>query len=127
MLIVLLGTYDELLGASARPASKLVTKLHESLKRRSKTLKEQILDASEEILADGMHRLSRDLLPELAKRGVRIGGKDPANLASYFSREKQRFVSDQRAGGWTLRHRKEAATALGEDLKELARGLRRKE
>jgi hypothetical protein len=120
-LIGLLGTYDQLLEASARPASELVTKLHESLKRRSNTLKERILDASEEILADGARRLSRDLLPELAKRGVRVGGKDPAaNLASYLSREKERFVSDQRAGGWTLRQRMDskAVVTTSTDLSE---------
>lgn len=65
--------------------------------------KDQILDAAENVLADGVRRLSRDLLPEIEKQGVKIGGKDAVNaLAVYLSREKHRFQTDQRAGGWTL-------------------------
>jgi hypothetical protein len=65
--------------------------------------KERILTASEQVLSDGVRRLSRELLPEIEALGVTVGGKDPVtNLAGYLSREKHRFQSDQKAGGWTL-------------------------
>jgi hypothetical protein len=70
---------------------------------RAATLKDQILDACEEILTDGRRRFSRELLRELAYKGVMLTGRDPAtNLASYLSREKARFQSDKKAGGWAL-------------------------
>lgn len=70
---------------------------------RVPTLKEQILDTSEAVLVDGKRRSSRELLRELAYRGIVLGGRDPVtNLASYLSKEKDRFQSDKKAGGWTL-------------------------
>lgn len=72
--------------------------------RRPQTIKERILDGAEMILADGRRRLSRDIVRDLAKLGVIVGGSDSAtNLASYLSREKDRFESDVKAGGWALK------------------------
>jgi hypothetical protein len=68
------------------------------------TLRERIIAAAETVLSDGQRRFARELLPELLKYGVRLEGKNPAgNLASYLSREKDRFISDAKMGGWTLR------------------------
>jgi len=68
-----------------------------------KSIKDQILDTTELVLEDGQRRDSRSLLTELAKRGVEVRGTDPmTNLASYLSKEKERFQSDRKLGGWTL-------------------------
>jgi hypothetical protein len=99
------------------------------------TKKEAILTNSAAILGDGVARFSRQLLAELSDRGVQVGGKDPIlNLSSYLSREKDIFVSDQRAGGWSLRRLPkkvrpdEAPTSSGLGVNGLeghpARGLR---
>jgi hypothetical protein len=65
--------------------------------------KDRILRASEHILADGKRRISRQLLSDLMLSGVEVGGSDPVlNLSSYLSREKDRFTSNLKAGGWTL-------------------------
>lgn len=46
---------------------------------------------------------TRDLLTELASRGVVVGGANPvANLSGFLSREKQRLVNS-RTYGWSLR------------------------
>jgi len=60
--------------------------------------------ACDSILSDGRRRVSKEIVPELAKLGVSLNhSKDPAGLlASYLSREKNRFVSDVKQGGWTL-------------------------
>lgn len=72
---------------------------------RQQTRKDQITTNCEEILSDGVRRFSRDLVKELAARGVEIGGQsDPATaLASYLCREPHRFVTNRKAGGWTLK------------------------
>jgi hypothetical protein len=71
------------------------------------TKKDRILNGCEFVLSDGKRRISRQLVIELAEHGIRVGGENPgteaANLSSYLSREKDRFVSDVKLGGWTLR------------------------
>lgn len=68
-----------------------------------KTLRDRVLDTAEEVLADGVRRLSRELLPELAARGVVLRGNKPVpNLAAYLSKAADRFTSNVKAGGWTL-------------------------
>jgi hypothetical protein len=65
----------------------------------------RIVEAAAEILSDGRRRLSREMLTELLGRGVEVGGapgKEAASLASYLSKDDQ-FVSDIKAGGWTLK------------------------
>lgn len=67
------------------------------------TMKARILSACETVLADGSRRFSRQLVLELAKVGVVVGGADPAaNLSSYLSKEKDLFTSNLQLGGWTL-------------------------
>lgn len=69
-----------------------------------KSKRERIILTAQEILNDGRRRISRELVRELGERGVVVGGSDDAGLlATYLSREKDLFVSDVRAGGWTLR------------------------
>jgi hypothetical protein len=71
--------------------------------RKPKSQRQRIIEAADMVLSDGRRRLSRELLPELTKLGVIVGGKDPSgNLAAYLSREKERFHTDQKRGGWTL-------------------------
>ncbi len=73
------------------------------LKANPASLKSRIIEACEHILSDGERRLSRELLPELARRGVILEGSDPAaNLSAYLSKERDRFTSNQKLGGWTL-------------------------
>ena len=76
------------------------------------TIKERILTAAESVLLDGKRRVSRELMADMAKLGVVVGGGDPAaNLASYLSREKDIFESDVKAGGWTLKRLTKKAKA----------------
>jgi len=84
------------------------------------TKKDRILNASEFVLSDGKRRISRELLKEIATYGIEVGGEDAAgNLASYLSRERTRFVSDVKLGGWTLKkltneaRPEDAATSTG--------------
>lgn len=64
--------------------------------------KDTIISTAIEILSDGIARGSRKLLAEFDKRGIEVGGKDPAmNLSSYLSREKEVFVAS--SSGYTLR------------------------
>lgn len=77
------------------------------------TLRERIIAAAESVLSDGKRRVARELLPEMAKYGVKLEGKNPqSNLSSYLSREKDKFVSDVKLGGWTLRSLAVQARAL---------------
>lgn len=67
------------------------------------TVRDRIILGCESILGDGKRRLSRELVPELAKLGVIVGGRDPVgNLAAYLSKEKDRFDSNTKQGGWSL-------------------------
>jgi hypothetical protein len=67
------------------------------------TVRDKIILGCESILDDGKRRLSRELVPLLATLGVKVGGKDPAgNLAAYLSKEKDRFDSNVKQGGWSL-------------------------
>jgi hypothetical protein len=71
---------------------------------KRETKRDQIINGVREILSDGRHRLSRELLGDLQQLGVEVGGSDPAALlSSYLSREKSFFESDLKAGGWALR------------------------
>jgi hypothetical protein len=66
--------------------------------------RERILDAAERILSDGRRRSTRDLLTELTRFGISPGGNNPVqNLSTYLSREKERFSTDARLGGWTVK------------------------
>lgn len=66
------------------------------------TKKDRILETSQDILSDGKRRTSRELVEELKKRGVDIGGADPVNnLAAYLSPD-DRFDSKRSEGGWGL-------------------------
>ncbi|HEV2700787.1 MAG TPA: hypothetical protein VGV09_04095 [Steroidobacteraceae bacterium] len=81
--------------------SRLFAAIHRAA--RDMTIRDRIILGCESILDDGKRRLSRELVPELAKLGVNVGGKDPAgNLAAYLSKEKDRFDSNIKLGGWSL-------------------------
>ena len=75
------------------------------------TIKERILNGAEAVLShDGQRRTSRELIAEMGKLGVIVGGVDPvATLSSYLSREKVRFDSDVKAGGWALKRQPKKA------------------
>lgn len=65
--------------------------------------KDRILGSVEKILMDGRRRTTRELLDELTKQGIEVGGRDEMNnLAAYLSPQKERFNSDRKAGGWGL-------------------------
>lgn len=67
-----------------------------------RTKKDRILETSRDILSDGRRRSSRELVEELKRRGVEIGGADPVNnLAAYLSPDKH-FDSRRSEGGWGL-------------------------
>jgi hypothetical protein len=67
-----------------------------------KTKKDRILETSLDILSDGRRRQSKELVDELQKRGVEVGGRDPVNnLAAYLSPD-ERFDSKRSEGGWGL-------------------------
>lgn len=58
---------------------------------------------------------TRDLLTELAARGVVVGGANPvANLSGFLSREKQR-LANSRTYGWSLREARAADHAAAPD------------
>jgi len=69
----------------------------------------RIISACEDILGDGRRRLSRELTKDLHERGIEVrsgtpdANKEAAALSSYLSKEKAIFVSDVKAGGWTLK------------------------
>jgi len=88
------------------PISAEVARLSSQLAVRPsemQTLRERIIAAAESVLSDGKRRVARELLPEMRKHGVILEGKNPySNLSSYLSREKDKFVSDVKLGGWTL-------------------------
>ena len=66
-------------------------------------LRARIIASADLILSDGKRRLSRELLPELARYGVVVDGQNAsANLSAYLSREKHLFQSSPSDGGWTL-------------------------
>jgi hypothetical protein len=66
------------------------------------TKKDRILDTARDVLSDGKRRSGRELVEELKKRGVDIGGADPVNnLAAYLSPD-ERFDSKRSEGGWGL-------------------------
>jgi len=80
------------------------------------TKRDRILIAAEQILADGVGRDSRSLLPELEARGVSVGGTNPVNnLSAYLSAAKDRFESDRAKGGWLLKAQKKQRVATGND------------
>lgn len=84
-----------------KSAADLLAKLALGGKRVTK--QEAIISGCKEILADGKRRFSRDLLIDLERRGVMVGGKNPkSNLASYLSHDDA-FQADTKLGGWTLR------------------------
>lgn len=61
--------------------------------------------AVELIEAKGQPIHTRDLLTQMAARGVTVGGANPvANLSGFLSRDKARLVSS-RTYGWSLRQR----------------------
>lgn len=74
------------------------------------TKKARILDTSEQILATSKRKTSRELIAELAAKGVEVGGADPINnLGAYLSPEKKRFSYDRKKGGWGLAPQKKAS------------------
>jgi hypothetical protein len=105
-LIRLGEKYNALNTERPRPASELmaaVTVRIAGVDAKPSTLRERIIWAVSEILKDGRRRFARDLLPVMKQMGVDLGGKNPSsNLSAYLSREKDIFVCDVKAGGWTL-------------------------
>lgn len=91
--------------ATSRVAAPVAENIaHNSTLSRALTTKDKIILGAESVLQDGQRRLSRRLLADMEKIGVIVDGKDPvANLSSYLSREKDRFESDLKLGGWTLK------------------------
>ena len=66
--------------------------------------RDRIVAAAEKILSDGRRRSTRELLVELSRYGISPGGDNPLqNLSTYLSREKERFSSDVRRGGWAVK------------------------
>jgi hypothetical protein len=87
-----------------QPAGAVVMSVTRGLADRGMTKQKRIFKATLEILSDGKRRLSRDLIPELEKRGVIVGGKNPKSLlASYLSTAPDVFESDVKLGGWMIR------------------------
>jgi hypothetical protein len=81
------------------------------------TRRDRVLDASERILRDGKRRGVQELLGELESMGVSPGGSEPAQtLSTYLSRDKERFSSDVRQGGWTLRTYEVVASTLKREV-----------
>ena len=69
-----------------------------------RTLSRRTADIAVELLrAKGQPIHTRDLLPQIAERGVTVGGQNPvANLSGFLSRDKGRLVNS-RTYGWSLR------------------------
>lgn len=94
--------------SSANPAKQItgagvLTVLAAQMSGFGTTMKDKIINGSEHVLSDGKRRLSREIVADLAAIGVVVPGDDPAGyLATYLSKEKSRFTSDVKAGGWTL-------------------------
>jgi hypothetical protein len=70
--------------------------------KKKLTKQQQIIKGCAAILSDGKRRLSRELLPELEKLGITVGGKNPKSLLASYLSAADDFVSDQKLGGWTL-------------------------
>lgn len=99
-----LGGHEGLLREGPRPIADCTPELRRGLVRKcSPSRRVQVTDACAEILTDGIRRLSRDLLPEFQARGIRLEGRNPKALVATYLSQDERFVSDQRLGGWALR------------------------
>jgi len=124
-LIRLYTAFQPLFDDGPRQIGETVHNVTLALTSQSQTLpkRDRIVQASAQILADGSHLRTGQLLRELESRGIQVGGKNPVlNLSSYLSRAKDRFMSEPRSGGWALRQiAKEvrpgdAPTSLGLDV-----------
>lgn len=68
-----------------------------TLSRRTADIAVELIDAK------GQPIHTRDLLAQIAERGVTVGGQNPvANLSGFLSRDKERLVNS-RTYGWSLR------------------------
>jgi hypothetical protein len=96
--------YSQVFDTGLKPIKKTAAAVGRKIKAaKYPTKRDAILNGCLEILADGKRRFARDLLIELEKIGVRVGGKNPkSNLASYLSHFDE-FQADTKLGGWTLR------------------------
>lgn len=104
-LKILLTEYIDVVGIGLMPISSATAMIGAELLVGGKKLTKQrkIIEGCKEILADGRRRFARELLVELEKRGVSVGGKNPkSNLSSYLSHDDA-FQADTKLGGWTLR------------------------
>ena len=67
------------------------------------TQKDRVLEAAKQLLRDRRRRSTRELADELETVGVPIGGAEPSKILSTYLSRDDRFVSDVRKGGWTLK------------------------
>jgi hypothetical protein len=82
-------------------ALELSASVTASMKKKL-TKQQSIIEGCKAILSDGKRRFSRELLPELEKLGIHVGGKNPKSLLASYLSAADDFVSDQKLGGWTL-------------------------
>jgi hypothetical protein len=69
---------------------------------KKSTKQQSIIEGCAAILSDGKRRLSRELLPELEKLGIIVGGKNPKSLLASYLSAAGGFESVIKLGGWKL-------------------------
>lgn len=99
-LLVLMEKYG-LLPRGPQAIAGATADLERSLRSRCMpSQRVQVTETCAEILSDGVRRLSRELLPLLEQRGIKLGGRNPKGLLATYLSKDDRFISKQ---GWTLR------------------------
>lgn len=81
---------------------------------RENSHKARVLAAASELLADGVHLPTRELLEKIEQRGIQFNAANKAgNLSVILSKDKK-FVSDRRSG-WSLKKEnpQDATTSAG--------------
>lgn len=89
------GSEQDLLGSAAMAMNMLAHP-------RGMTKQQQIIQGAIEVLVNGKILHTAELLSELQKQGIDIGGSNPeANLSAYLSKAKEVFKNDRKYG-WSL-------------------------
>jgi hypothetical protein len=64
-------------------------------------VKKQVLEVARELVSKGPIN-SRGILNVLNKRGIVVGGQDPAGAVAAILSRSEEFISDRDAGGWVF-------------------------